>query len=34
VGVNQQPAALITGFGNLDSDPADDTVSADVPAAS
>jgi len=34
VGVNQQPATLFTLFGNLDSDPTNDTVSYDIPAAS
>jgi len=34
VGVNQQPATLFTMFGNLDSDPANDTVTYDIPAAS
>lgn len=34
VGINQQAAALYTIFGNVDSDPANDTVSYDIPAAS
>lgn len=34
VGVNQQSATLFTMFGNLDSDPTNDTVSYDIPAAS
>lgn len=34
VGVNQQPATLFTAFGNIDSDPTNDTVSFDIPAAS
>lgn len=34
VGVNQQPATLYTSFGNIDSNPANDTVSYDIPTAS